>query len=512
MANDTSPIDRSPALFGRVRGPIVVDLFAGGGGASLGIEQALGVAPIVAINHDECAIEMHRVNHPHTEHYHASVFDVAPLQATRGRYVDLLWASPDCTHHSRARGGKPRERGRRALAWVVVDWARDVRPRVIALENVPEWVEWGPLGDDDMPVKARAGEHFLEWVQALEGLGYVVEWRFIVAASLDVPTIRKRLFLVARCDGMPIRWPLATNGGSTGVPLREAAECIQWELPIPSIFGRRRELADATQARIAEGVRRYVLTSARPFLLNLSHGGRLEPLDEPMRTVTAGPVGGDRALVAATLINTRNGERRGQRPRAMDIRSPMPTVTAAGSQGAVVAAFLNKHYGGVVGHELTRPLGAITGTDHHSLAAVWLDKLHGSARAGVPITDPMPAVTSGGGRGGGHAALCAAFLMRYFGTGGQWSDLRKPMPTVTAREGIAIVTTRIDDQEYVVDDIGMRMLQPRELARAQGFPDSYVLTGNKGQQIERIGNSVCPPVARAIVEANLGEFAEMAAK
>jgi DNA (cytosine-5)-methyltransferase 1 len=222
-----------------------------------------------------------------------------------------------------------------------------------------------------------------------------------------------------------------------------------------------------------------------------------------MRTVTAGPVGGDRVVVAPVLVNTRNGERQGQRPRVRDIREPSPTVTAEGSQGALVAAFLAKHYGGPGGHptpgqDVRDPAGAVTSRGQLGPVAVWLDKLHGSARAGQALDTPAPTVTAGGGRGGGHAALCAAFLMRYFGTGGQWADPRRPMPTITAREGLAVVTTTIAGEEYVLTDIGMRMLQPRELARAQGFPDDYLLTGTKGQQIERIGNSVCPPVARAI--------------
>lgn len=503
------------SLFGRVRGPIVVDLFAGGGGASLGIAQALGVSPVVAINHSPQAIHMHTINHPETEHYVESVFDVAPLSAARGRRVDLLWASPTCTHFSRARGAKPVSEQLRVQGWIVVDWAREVRPRVIMCENVCEWETWGPLGDDGQPDKARAGETFRAFVEALRAFGYAVEWRPLVASSLGVPTIRKRLFLVARCDGQPIVWPEPTHGRGL-LPERTAAECVDWSLPIPSIFGRRKPLAEATQRRIAEGVRRYVLGTPTPFLLHLTHSGRITSLDEPMRTITAAHRG-EQAIVAPVLVNTRNGERKGQRPRVRDVREPMPTVTAEGSQGAVVAAFLAKHYGGPNGHatpgqDAREPLGAITAKGQIGPVAVWLDKLHGSARAGQPVDEPMPTVTAGGGRGGGHAALCAAFLMRYFGTGGQWADPRRPMPTITAREGLAVVTTTIAGEEYVLTDIGMRMLQPRELARAQGFPDSYVLTGTKGEQIERIGNSVCPPVARALVEANLGELAAMAAK
>lgn len=484
------------SLFGRLHGPVVVDLFAGGGGASHGIREALGVSPVAAINHCAHAIQMHALNHPDTLHFQESVFDVEPMHASRGRRVDLLWASPDCTHFSRAKGGKPRDKGIRSLAWVIVDWARDVRPTCIAMENVPEFQGWGPLDDEGQPVKAQAGETFREFVGALEREGYVVSWRVINAADYGTPTSRRRLFLIARRDGKPLVWPSPSHGpGRT--PYRTAAECIDWSIPCPSIFERKRELAPATLRRIAEGVRRYVLGERRPFLLCLTHGGRLEPLDEPMRTITTAnrgeralvsPVlvanntnnaphsvekplgtvtsGGRHILAAATLINTRNGEREGQRPRALDIEAPLPTTTATGSQGAVVAAFLSQHNGRSVG-------SAVDG--------------------------PAPTTT-----GSGHASLVAAFLARYHGTGGQWGALDDPSPCVTAREGLALVTVEIAGETYVLTDIGMRMLQPRELARAQGFPDSYVLIGSKGDQVARIGNSVCPPVAAAIVRALMG--------
>jgi DNA (cytosine-5)-methyltransferase 1 len=481
---------------------IAVDLFAGGGGASEGIRRALGVAPIVAVNHDPDAIAMHAANHPDTIHLCESVFDVRPHEVTEGRRVDLLWASPDCTHFSRAKGGKPRAKKIRGLAWVIVQWAAAVAPRVICCENVPEFVTWGPLDDEGQPIKERAGETFREFVSKLEALGYTVEWRNLVAADYGAPTTRKRFFLVARRDGRPIRWPVPSHDRTTW---RIAAECIDWSVPVPSIFGRKRPLKPATERRIAEGIRRYVLTSARPFIVCLTHGsvanrGRVEDIDQPLNTITTAK-GGERALVAPTLINTRNGERVGQRPRVHDIEQPMPTVTAIGSQGGLVAAFLAKHYGGVVGQDLDRPVGTVTAIDHHSLAAVFLDKLHGSAQAGQPVDRPMPTVTSGGGRGGGHAALVAAFLLKYYGSGGQWSALDEPMHTIVAKARMGLVTVPIGGDEYALVDIGMRMLTPRELARAQGFGDDYVLTGTKANQIARIGNSVPPPVVEAVVRA-----------
>lgn len=483
---------------------IAIDLFAGGGGASLGIEWATGHAPIMAVNHCRSAIDMHAVNHPGTLHLLESVWDVH-AQDFGGEVVDLLWASPDCTHFSRAKGAAPRSKEIRSLAWVVVDWAKDVRPTMILLENVPEFVTWGPLLDETgQPDKARAGETFRQFINGLESAGYVVEWRVLNAADYGAPTSRRRLFLVARCDGEAIGWPEPTHGPGRALPWRTAAECIDWSIPVPSIFDRKRPLAEATQRRIAEGIRRYVLTSASPYLLNLSHGGRLSPISAPLATLTSTPEGGDRLLVVPNLINTRNGERAGQTPRVLDITRPMTTVTGQGSQGGLVAAFLARHFGGprpVIGAELTIPLPTVTATDHHSVVACWLDKLHGSARAGQPLDLPAPTVTSGGGRGGGHAALCAAFLLKYYGQGGQWSALDEPMHTLVGKARMGLVTVTIQGEEYALVDIGMRMLQPRELARAQGFPDSYILTGNKSEQVARIGNSVCPPVAEALVRA-----------
>lgn len=494
---------------------IAIDLFAGGGGASEGIRRATGVEPIIAINHCRAAIDMHAANHPGTIHLHESVWDVH-AQDFGGEVVDLLWASPDCTHFSRAKGAAPRSKEIRSLAWVIVDWARDVRPRVICMENVPEFVTWGPLLEETgQPDKTRAGETFRSFVGRLEAEGYAVEWRVLNAADYGAPTSRRRLFLVARCDGEAIGWPEPTHGPGRALPWRTAAECIDWSLPVPSIFDRRRPLAEATQRRIAEGIRRYVLTSASPYLLCLTHGGRLEPLSEPMRTTTTAHRG-ERALVVPSLINTRNGERAGQTPRALDITRPMTTVTGQGSQGGLVAAFLARHNGGPNGHpsygrDLHETMGTVTGRDTQALAVGWLDKLHGSARAGQPLDQPAPTVTSGGGRGGGHAALCAAFLLKYYGQGGQWSALDEPMHTLVGKARMGLVTVTIQGEEYALVDIGMRMLQPRELARAQGFPDSYILTGNKSEQVARIGNSVCPPVAEALVRAQFPGAARGAA-
>jgi DNA (cytosine-5)-methyltransferase 1 len=524
------------SLFGNLRGPVVVDLFAGGGGASEGIRRATGHEPTVAINHDEHAIRMHGLNHPGTIHFHESVFDVRPQLAARGRPVDLLWASPECIHFSRARGGRPKSDQSRSSARIIVEWAREVGPRVIMIENVVEFTTWRPLDDDGYPVKARAGEFFYGFVEDLRGCGYAVEWRVLNAADYGAPTSRRRLFVIARRDGVAITWPTPTHGPGRAQPFRTAAECIDWSLPVPSIFERAKPLAEATQRRIAEGIRRFVLESPRPFLVHLTHGGRASPLDEPIRTVTAAHRGeqalvapfvskidnkssgpsavrsidaplstitleNGHALVAPFLVNTRNGEREGQAPRVHDPAKPWGTVTAQGSQGGLVAAFLAKHYGGVVGHGLDRPLGTVTAVDHHAAVAVFLDKLHGSALAGQPVDVPAPTVTAGGGRGGGHAALVAAFLCAYYGSEKDGQALDRPLRTIPTVDRFGLVTVHVDGEPYALVDIGMRMLQPHELAAANGWP-GMKLVGTKSQQVARIGNMVVPNVVEALCRAN----------
>ena len=484
---------------GLIPGEIAVDLFAGGGGASTGIEWALGISPALAVNHDPAAIEMHAANHPDAEHRCESVFDVSPQEACLGRKLGLLWASPDCTHFSRAKGGKPRSQKIRGLAWVVVDWAAAVAPRVICLENVPEFVTWGPLDADGQPIPEKAGETFAEFKAQLRALGYEVDHRVLNAADYGAPTSRRRLFLVARRDGLPIAWPAPTHGPGRALPHRTAAECIDWDLACPSIFDRKRPLADATLRRIAEGIRRYVLEDPAPFIVrsDMTSDGRLRGiagLDEPLRTVTST---GGHALVAPTLIQTSYGERKGQAPRALDLHKPLGTVVAGGQKHGLVACML-KHYGGVVGQRIDRPTGTITATDHHALLAAHVTKFYGTS-TGADLREPAPTITGQGG----HAGLVAAFLLRYYSTGGQWQRPDSPLATVVAKARHGLVTVDLEGEPYVIADIGMRMLQPRELARAQGFPDSYVLTGTKTQQVARIGNSVCPHVAQAVVAAML---------
>lgn len=470
---------------------LVVDLFAGGGGASTGVFLATGRHPDVAVNHNPAALAVHAANHPSTRHEVEDVFDVNPRRVTGGKPVGLLWMSPDCTHFSKAKGGKPRDKGTRSLAWVAIRWASEARPRVIVLENVEEFVTWGPLCDAGQPIAHRKGETFAEWLRALHALGYRTEHRTLVAADYGAPTTRKRLFLVARCDGEDIVWPEPTHGRGRAHAWRTAAEIIDWTIPCPSIFDRPRPLADATLRRIAEGVRRYVLEAPRPFIVSYygsSSSGR--GADAPLPTATTRDRFG---LVVPTLIQTGYGERPGQTPRVPGLDKPLGTVVAGGGRHALVAAFLTKNYGSPpdrlrsVGLDMHTPVSTVTTQDHHSLATTTL----------VP-------------EGADRRGEVVAFLTKFYGTS-TGAQLGLPVPTVTAGGShLGVVTVR--GERYEIADIGMRMLVPRELFRAQGFPDSYAIDIEhegrplpKTTQIALAGNSVCPPLAEAIVRAQFGQ-------
>lgn len=478
---------------------LVVDLFAGGGGASTGIEAALGRPVDLAVNHDPIAIACHERNHPSAVHLTASVFDVDPVEACAGRSVGVLWASPDCTHFSRAKGDVPRSSNIRSLAWVVLDWARAVAPTLIFLENVPEFAEWGPLGEDGRPDRARRGETFRRFVRELQASGYAVEWRTLVACDYGAPTRRPRLFLVARRDGKPIAWPEPTHGPGRSLPWRTAAECIDWSLPCPSIFLTpdqvreqgltvRRPLAEKTLRRIAEGVRRFVIEAADPFVVQIDQqGGKVgvSGIDAPVGTAVTK---NNRAVVVPTLIQTGHGERPGQAPRVPGLHKPLGAVCAGGCKRGLVAALLTKHYGGVVGHELTRPAGTVTGTDHHALTTATLSREDRSEQV-------------------------RAFLRKYYGEGGNLSGVGEPVHTITAKDRMGLVVVR--GVEYRIVDIGMRMLEPAELLRAQfgRFAEGYRLDAvkesrrgpvpiSKADQVRLIGNSVAPEVAEAVVRVN----------
>lgn len=465
---------------------LIVDLFAGGGGASAGIEMALGRQVDHAINHDEDAVSMHRANHPQTLHHTSDVFEVDPHEITQGRPVGILWASPDCTDHSKAKGGKPiRTTKRRALAWVVVRWCGQVRPRMVYMENVEEFVQWGPLVAQrdretgrvvrqDRSVAApgertpfheqaltrddrRKGERFKQFVQALRGLGYEVEWREMKASDYGAPTTRNRLFIIARCDGKPIVWPEPTHGEGSGLkPVRTAADCIDWSIPMLSIFATRKEarewgraqrkagwrigtpnrpLAKNTLKRIAAGVVRFVLEAAEPFVVSLAHGdsgGRREystdeplktqhaggnkfgvvspvmvpiqnygwgdrtaSLEDPLRTITASPKGGGFSLAAPYLV-PRYGEREGQAPRTMPADQPHPTVVPRGNGAQLVTAFIAKHYGDTgqrPGSAADEPVSTITTSDHNALVAAHVTKFR-TGSVGHEMDEPLHTITA----------------------------------------------------------------------------------------------------------------------
>jgi DNA (cytosine-5)-methyltransferase 1 len=485
------------------------------------------------------------------------VWKVDPVEACRGRPVGLAWFSPDCKHFSKAKGGKPVEKKIRGLAWVVVRWAKAVKPRVIILENVEEFADWGPLLENNMPCPLRKGLTYRRWRKSLENLGYRLDERELVAADYGTPTTRKRLFIVARRDGQPIVWPEATHaqGGHAGLPAwRAAAECIDFTLPAYSIFmspqdakqyGIRRPLAHNTERRIARGIDKFVIRNPRPFIVPVMHGGeaRAWDIDEPMRTLTgahrgdralvmpyltehangsgqrifaadeplrtqcAQVKGGHFALVAPTLVTTGYGERRGQDPRAQDIEKPLGTVVAAGKH-VLVSAFLAKHFGGheTPGAPLEAPMDTVTARDHHALVASSLVKLKGTSQHGQEIERPLHTVQAGGN----HYAEVRAFLIKFYSTGGQWQSPADPMHTIPTKDRIGLVT--VHGCQYQIADIGMRMLAPRELFRAQGFPDAYRIDievdGSKltkEAQVRMCGNSVCPPLASAIARAQFEE-------
>lgn len=517
---------------------IFVDNFAGGGGASTGIVAARGRPVDIAINHSPEAIAMHAANHPDTKHFCENIWEVDPREACGSRRVGLAWFSPDCTHFSKAKGGQPRSKEIRGLADVVIRWARAVRPRVIVVENVEEFMDWGPLGDDGKPVAARKGEDFRRWLGELTACGYAVEYRRLVAADYGTPTTRRRFVAVARCDGRPIVWPEPSHGKGRAHPWRPAAEIIDWSLPCPSIFARKRPLADATLRRIAAGLRRFVVESPSPFIVPVkTWGNGPRSIDEPMRTVTTSkrgefalvlpfvakhytmpggkPLAGIRcdapldtittrdhhSLVVPTLIQTGYGEREGQAPRALDLQRPLGTVVAGGQKHALVSAFLTSHYGASVGvgREAQFPLPTVTagGGGHHAVTTATLE----DARAT-------------------HVEDVRAFLLKYYSSdgnaGSQQQDLFDPLHTVTTKARFGLVT--VHGREYVITDIGMRMLSPRELFNAQGFPEDYQIDLEfrgkpltKTSQIELAGNSVCVQKAEAVVAANLYERREVAA-
>lgn len=549
----------TPQMKLAIHDEIIVDLFAGGGGASTGIEQATGFPPDIAINHDPDAIGMHMQNHPQTKHFCSDVFEVEPIKVCEGRRVGLLWASPDCRHFSRAKGAAPVSKQVRSLAWIVVRWAKAVRPRIICLENVEEFQTWGRLGKDNLPDPRFKGETFKQWVESLKGLGYAVDWRVMRASDYGTPTIRKRLFLVARCDGLPIVWPEPTHGDPSKPetkaknlkPWHTAAECIDWSLPCPSIFERKKPLAEATLRRIARGIVKYVIEAKEPFIVELAHaevspsgvkrwGKGIRSVRQPLQTVMAG---GNGAALCVPVISSYYGHKsEGGEARGSSLDYPLKTQTTE-NRHALVSAFLTKHYGTDQDLQMNEPLHTITTKEIHSTVKVFLtEHANASTQRNMSVDEPLRtqcAQVKGGhfaavaanlvtlrgaskehsvdaplntiSAGGIHSGLVAALLIKYYGTD-QDPQMNEPLHTITTKDRFGLVIVHIDGEPYVITDIGMRMLQPHELFAAQGFPKNYIIDRvrygrklTKTAQVRLAGNSVCQQLAKAIVAANYAD-------
>lgn len=579
-----------------INGELVVDNFAGGGGASTGIELATGYSVDIAINHDPEAIKMHKANHPYTKHYCEDVWQVDPVAACKGHPVGLAWFSPDCKHFSKAKGGKPKDKFIRGLAWVACRWAGLVRPRVIMLENVEEFKTWGPLNRGHHPIKSKQGKTFEKFVQQLTDLGYEVQFKELVAADYGAPTMRKRFFMIARCDGRPIVWPKPTHAPADSKEVKAgllkpyvgAYTQLDFSLPCPSIFDTSEEikekygiravrpLAPKTMERIARGLKKFVLENPEPFIIQCNHGGERRPNDirEPMPTITGKhgygivepymvqigqtgfaadrskdvreplttivsknehcliepklapymgtnttnhpggnckePIhtittGNQQCLITPTLIQyseTRNNSITGQH-----IKDPIMSVDGANRRRRVTA-FLHKYYDGGykgAGESVENPLPTVTAWDHNSMVTANLIQMNNHCD-GRDIREPIPTITAGDG----HFGEVRAFLIKYYGQGtGQ--DVKDPLDTVTAQDRFGLVT--INGTDYQIVDIGLRMLEPRELYGCQGFPDDYIIdhdyTGKtypRSEQVRRCGNAVCPPIPAALVRANLLEL------
>jgi DNA (cytosine-5)-methyltransferase 1 len=481
---------------------LIVDNFAGGGGASTGIKKALGRPVDLAINHSPHAVAMHKANHPETEHYCGDVWDVDPRRATGGKPVGLAWFSPDCKHFSKAKGGKPVEKQIRGLAWVVIRWAATVRPRVIMLENVEEFQDWGPLTADNLPCKKRKGQTFNIWVNHLEKLGYEVDYRELKACEFGAPTSRKRFFLIARCDGRPIVWPEPTHGEGL-LPFHTAAECIDFSIPCPSIFGRKKPLVKNTMMRIAKGIDKFVINDPDPFLISY-YGPKSEDdfrgqdIDEPLKTLST-----ENRFGLVTPFITRIGQTGRPANPAKHLEDPLTTIVSK-QEHILVAPHIIKHFSGVTGIRADNPFPTILSAgSQNQLVTSHLMTLRNNS-VGRDMRAPVPTITAGGG----HHAEVRAFLIKYFSAKeGQHQDLREPLHTIRTKDSFGLVMVHGDP--YLLIDIGMRMLTPRELYNAQGFDPDYIIDPEyngkpltKTAQVKCCGNSVPPDLSYALVAAN----------
>lgn len=580
---------------------IFVDSFAGGGGASTGMEVGLGITVAAAINHDPAAILMHKTNHPYTEHYQASVWDVDPRDVCRGRPVGGAWFSPDCKHFSKAKGAALVDKKIRGLAWITLRWAALVRPRVIFLENVEEFQTWGPVRKGK-PVKKLAGTTFRKFIGQLRDLGYEVEWRELVAADYGAPTSRKRFVLIARCDGKPIVWPEPTHAprDSEAVksgrlkPWRSAAEIIDWSLPCPSIFDTKEEikerynlkavrpLADNTMRRIIRGVDKFTIKSGQPYIVptgygerkgqaprvhdieeplptvvgsgkhnlckpvlapftatntsnsvgapagdpvhtvttagnqmlvtpflaecNHSGGGHIAPVTDAHKTITAKHTGG---IVAPALIQYHTEQT--EHVRASGLGTPIHTVDASNRYG-LTCANLVEYYTGGRPLDVQDPMHTVTSHDREAVVAAHVVKFKGD-NLGHGADEPMQTVTTSAG----EFAVCKVYLAKMHGGDelGYWPlirDLLNEFCGYTLAED-EVLLLEIGGALYYIADIGLRMLSPRELYNAMGFPPDYIIDrdymGNpypKNEQVARCGNAVCPPMAAAVARANFPEY------
>lgn len=509
-----------------INGELIVDNFAGGGGASTGIELATGYSVDIAINHDPEAIKMHKANHPNTKHYCENVWAVDTVKACKGHPVALAWFSPDCKHFSKAKGGKPKDKNIRGLAWVACRWAGLVRPRVIMLENVEEFKTWGPLGRRHHPIKAKQGETFQKFVQQLTDLGYEVEFRELVAADYGAPTMRKRFFMVARCDGKPIVWPEPTHAPADSEAVKAgllksyvgAYTQLDFSLPCPSIFDTSAEikekygirsvrpLAPKTMDRIARGLKKFVLDNPEPFIIQCNHGGERRPNDirKPMPTITGKHGYGIVEPTLAPYMGTNTTNHPGG-----NCKDPIHTITTGNQQCLISPTLIQYHsetaQGEVRGQTIEDPIMTVDGSNRYGLVTSFLSKFYKSG-IGQDEREPLHTITTSAG----HFGEVRAFLIKYYGQGtGQ--DIKEPLDTVTARDRFGLVT--IEGVDYQILDIGLRMLEPRELYGCQGFPDDYIIdhdyTGKtypRSEQVRRCGNAVCPPIPAALVRANLPEL------
>lgn len=503
-----------------IHGELIVDNFAGGGGASTGIEMATGYSVDIAINHDPEAIKMHKANHPRTKHYCENVWAVDPIAACKGNPVGLAWFSPDCKHFSKAKGGKPKDKNIRGLAWVACRWAGLVRPRVIMLENVEEFRTWGPLNRRHHPVKNKQGKTFERFVRQLEELGYEVQFKELVAADYGAPTMRKRFFMIARCDGKSIVWPEPTHAPADSEEVKAglfkpyvgAYTQFDFSLPCPSIFDTSEEikekygiravrpLAPKTMERIARGLKKFVLDNPEPFIIQCKFNNDAQDIKKPLGTITT--IGSHLLVEPYLSVNRENHF-------GSDMREPIHTITSNNQHMLMTPTLIQYHsetaQGEVRGQTIKEPIMTVDGSNRYGLVTSFLSKFYKTC-IGQDEREPLHTVTTSAG----HFGEVRAFLIKYYGDAtGQ--DIKQPLDTVTTKDRFGLVT--IEGVDYQIVDIGLRMLEPRELYGCQGFPEDYIIdhdyTGKtypRTEQVRRCGNAVCPPIPAALVRANLPEM------